>query len=244
MPPARVSATCVAPAQPAEPDTLRTPAPARDRVLAGLRAGLPYGAASLLLGLSFGVLARPLLGPVATIVMSTIVFAGSAQFAALAVLSAGGGAAAAIIAGMLLNLRFVPMGIAIAPSLRAGPLGRALRGQAIVDASWALANRGGGRFDIEFLLGSTLAQYPAWVGGTVVGALAGGLIGNPRALGLDAIFPAFFLGLLVAELRRAEARPVAVMGGAIALVLMPLTPAGVPIIVAAAAVFVTAGFRR
>lgn len=244
MPPARVSATCVAPAQPAEPDTLRTPAPARDRVLAGLRAGLPYGAASLLLGLSFGVLARPLLGPVATIVMSTIVFAGSAQFAALAVLSAGGGAAAAIIAGMLLNLRFVPMGIAIAPSLRAGPLGRALRGQAIVDASWALANRGGGRFDIEFLLGSTLAQYPAWVGGTVVGALAGGLIGNPRALGLDAIFPAFFLGLLVAELRRAEARPVAVMGGAIALVLMPLTPAGVPIIVAGAAVFVTAGFRR
>ena len=241
MPPARVPATHE---PPAEPDAVRVQAPTRDRVLAGLHAGLPYGAASLLLGLSFGVLARPLMGPVATIVMSTIVFAGSAQFAALAVLSAGGGAPAAIVAGMLLNLRFVPMGIAIAPSLRAGPLGRALRGQAIVDASWALANRGGGHFDIEFLLGSTLAQYPAWVGGTVVGALAGGLIGNPRALGLDAIFPAFFLGLLVAELRRAEARPVAVLGGAIALVLIPLTPAGVPIIVAAAAVFVAAGFKR
>jgi 4-azaleucine resistance transporter AzlC len=205
---------------------------------------LPYAAASLLLGLSFGVLARPLMGPVATIVMSTIVFAGSAQFAALAVLSAGGGAAAAIVAGMLLNLRFVPMGIAIAPSLRAGPLGRALRGQAIVDASWALANRGGGRFDIEFLLGSTLAQYPAWVGGTVLGALAGGLIGNPRSLGLDAIFPAFFLGLLVAELRRPKARPAAALGAVIALVLTPLTAAGVPIIVAAAAVFVAAGWSR
>jgi branched chain amino acid efflux pump len=190
------------------------------------------------------VLARPLLGPAATIVMSAIVFAGSAQFAALAVLSAGGGAAAAIIAGMLLNLRFVPMGIAIAPSLRAGPLGRALRGQALVDASWALANRGGGRFDIEFLLGSTLAQYPAWVGGTVLGVLGGGLIGNPRSLGLDAIFPAFFLGLLVAELRRPHARPIAALGAVIALVLTPLTPAGVPIIVAAAAVFVTAGFSR
>jgi predicted branched-subunit amino acid permease len=190
------------------------------------------------------VLARPLLGPAATIVMSAIVFAGSAQFAALAVLSAGGGAAAAIIAGMLLNLRFVPMGIAIAPSLRAGPLGRALRGQALVDASWALANRGGGRFDIEFLLGSTLAQYPAWVGGTVLGVLGGGLIGNPRSLGLDAIFPAFFLGLLVAELRRPQARPIAALGAVIALVLTPLTPAGVPIIVAAAAVFVTAGFSR
>jgi 4-azaleucine resistance transporter AzlC len=205
---------------------------------------VPYGAASLLLGLSFGVLARPLMGPAATIVMSTIVFAGSAQFAALAVLSAGGGAVAAIIAGMLLNLRFVPMGIAIAPSVRAGPLGRALRGQAIVDASWALANRGGGRFDIEYLLGSTLAQYPAWVGGTVLGVLAGGLIGNPRSLGLDAIFPAFFLGLLVAEMRRPQARPVAALGAVIALVLIPLTPAGVPIIVAAAGVFVAAGFSR
>jgi 4-azaleucine resistance transporter AzlC len=213
-------------------------------MLAGLRAGLPYGAASLLLGLSFGILARPLMGPVAAIVMSAIVFAGSAQFAALAVLSAGGGAVAAIVAGLLLNLRFVPMGIAIAPSLRAGPLGRALRGQALVDASWALANRGGGRFDIEFLLGSTMAQYPAWVGGTVLGALAGGLIGNPRSLGLDAIFPAFFLGLLVVELRRRQARPVAALGAVIALVLTPLTPAGVPIIAAAVAVFVTAGWRR
>jgi predicted branched-subunit amino acid permease len=219
-------------------------APARERVIAGLRAGLPYGAASLLLGLSFGVLARAVMGPVATIVMSTIVFAGSAQFAALAVLSAGGGAAAAIVAGALLNLRFVPMGIAIAPSLRAGPLGRALRGQALLDASWALANRGGGRFDIEYLLGSTLAQYPAWVGGTVLGVLASGLIGNPRSLGLDAIFPAFFLGLLVAELRRPQARPVAALGAVIALVLTPLTPAGVPIIVVAAAVFVAAGWSR
>jgi 4-azaleucine resistance transporter AzlC len=239
MPPARVPPTRV---PPAAPDPVRAPGSAHERVAAGVRAGMPYGAASLLLGLSFGVLARPLMGPVATIVMSVIVFAGSAQFAALAVLSAGGGAAAAIVAGMLLNLRFVPMGIAIAPSLRSGPLGRALRGQALVDASWALANRGGGRFDIDFLLGSTLAQYPAWVGGTVLGVLAGGLIGNPKSLGLDAIFPAFFLGLLVAEMRRPQARPIAALGAVIALVLTPLTPAGVPIIVAAAAVFVSAGF--
>jgi 4-azaleucine resistance transporter AzlC len=244
MPPARVPPTHVPPAPLGDPEAALPPLRPRDHVIAGFRAGLPYGAASLLLGLSFGVLARPLMGPAATIVMSTIVFAGSAQFAALAVLSAGGGAVAAIVAGMLLNLRFVPMGIAIAPSLRAGPLGRALRGQALVDASWALANRGGGRFDIDFLLGSTLAQYPAWVGGTVVGVLASGLIGNPRSLGLDAIFPAFFLGLLVAEVRRPRARPVAALGAMIALVLTPLTPAGVPIIVAAAAVFVAAGFSR
>jgi predicted branched-subunit amino acid permease len=65
---------------------------------------------------------------VAAIVMSVVVFAGSAQFAALAVLAAGGGALAAVLAGVLLNLRFVPMGIAIAPSLRQRALGRAARG--------------------------------------------------------------------------------------------------------------------
>ena len=191
--------------------------------------------AGLLLGLSFGVLARPVMGPVAAIVMSVIVFAGSAQFAALAVISAGGGAVAAIVAGTLLNLRFLPMGIAIASSLDHRAVGRALRGQALVDASWALANLGEGRFDIALLLGSTLAQYPAWVLGSIAGAVGGSVIGNPDALGLDAIFPAFFVGLLVIELRRPGARRVAVLAGAIALALIPVAPPGIPIIAAALA---------
>ena len=214
----------------------------------GLRAGVPYAVASGLVGVSFGVLARPVMGPAAAIVMSVIVFAGSAQFAALAVLSAGGGALPAIVAGVLLNLRFVPMGIAIAPWLPHGSLGRALRGQALIDASWALANRGDGRFDTEFLVGSTLVQYPAWVLGTVIGVIAGASIGNPDALGLDAIFPAFFLGLLINEIRRPGAPVVAALGAAIALVLTPVAPAGVPIIAAALAAVVglrpAAGERR
>ncbi|MGH2916949.1 MAG: AzlC family ABC transporter permease, partial [Solirubrobacteraceae bacterium] len=208
---------------------------AHPRLAPGLRAGAPYAAAGLLVGGSFGVLARPVMGPGAAIVMSVVVFAGSAQFAALAVLSAGGGAVAAILAGLLLNLRFVPMGIAIASSLRRRAFGRALHGQALVDASWAMANRGDGSFDIDLLLGATLAQYPTWVLGTVAGALGGGLIGNPQSLGLDAIFPAFFLSLLVAELRRGERAQVAVLGAVIALALTPLAPAGVPIVAAAAA---------
>ncbi len=201
----------------------------------GLRAGIPFALAGLLLGFSFGVLARPVMGSLAAVVMSVIVFAGSAQFGALAVLAAGGGALPAILAGLLLNLRFVAMGIAIAPWLEHRPWLRALRGQALVDASWAMSSRGGGRFDVDFLLGATAIQYPAWVLGTVVGVLAGGVIPNPNALGLDAIFPAFFLGLLIAELRRSGARTVAVLGAAIALVLTPLAPPGVPIIAAAAA---------
>jgi predicted branched-subunit amino acid permease len=211
-------------------------------ITAGVRAGLPYGLAGSLLAFSFGVLARPVMGPVAPIVMSVVVFAGSAQFAALAVLAAGGHAPAAILAGALLNLRFVPMGIAIAPSLTQRVLGRAARGQALVDASWAMAHRGGGRFDTDFLLGATLAQYPAWVAGTVLGVVLGSDIGHPKALGLDAIFPAFFLGLLMAELPKPRAKLAAGLGAATAVVLTPIAPAGVPIIAASLAALV--GLRR
>jgi 4-azaleucine resistance transporter AzlC len=208
----------------------------------GARASVPYSVATTLVGISFGILARPVMGPVAAIAMSVIVFAGSAQFAALAVLSAGGSAVAAIVAGLLLNLRFVPMGIAIAPSLRCGPLRRALCGEALVDASWAMANRGGGRFDIRFLLGASSLQYPAWVLGTIAGVLGSGAIGDPDRFGLDAIFPAFFLGLLVSELRGSRARAVALIGGVIAFALIPAAPAGVPIV--AAALAATLGLRR
>src|SRR5664279_2516929 len=88
----------------------------RDGLRTGARDGLPFALAGLLVSVSFGVLAKPVLGVPATLVMSAFVFAGSAQFAALAVLASGGGAVTAILAGVLLNLRFVPMGIAIAPS--------------------------------------------------------------------------------------------------------------------------------
>ena len=212
-----------------------TPEQNRAQMLAGARSGLPFALAGLLVSVSFGVLAKPVLGVAASIVMSTLVFAGSAQFASLAVLASGGSAVTAIAAGVLLNLRFVPMGIAIAPSLRHGPFGRALRGQALVDASWALANRGNGRFDIPALLGATGVQYLTWTTGTVIGLLVGGALGDPKSLGLDAIFPAFFLGLLAVELRRPGTRVTSVAGAAVALALTPVLPAGVPILAAALA---------
>lgn len=207
----------------------------RETFRRGLRVGAPYAAAGFLLAISFGVLAQPVMGSVAPVVMSALLFAGSAQFAATAVLAAGGGAGAAIAAGVLLNLRYVPMGIALAPSLRGGPLGRALIGQAMIDFSWAAASRGGGRFDPDFMIGATLPSYPCWVGGTAIGVLAGDLIGDPAALGLDALFPAFFLALLVeGELRPGLPSVVAGLGALTALVLIPFTPAGVPVIAASA----------
>src|SRR4051794_1200027 len=85
---------------------------------AGLRAGAPFAAAGFLLSLSFGVLAREAgFSAVQAVVMSAIVFAGSAQFAALSIITAGGGLGAAVAAAALMNSRFLPMGIALAPSL-------------------------------------------------------------------------------------------------------------------------------
>jgi predicted branched-subunit amino acid permease len=201
-----------------------------------VRIGIPYAAASALLAISFGVVAEPVMGTVAPIVMSAVLFAGSAQFAATAVLAGGGGAAAAIVAGILLNLRYAPMGIALAPSLRTSPLRRAAIGLTMIDFSWAAASRGGGRFEPAFMVGATVPSYPCWVGGTAVGVFAGDLIGDPAALGLDAIFPAFFLCLLVeGELRPGLPAVVAGLGSLIALALIPFTPAGVPVIAASAA---------
>jgi predicted branched-subunit amino acid permease len=214
----------------------------RERFGPGARAGGPYALAAALVGLSFGVLAEPVLGGVETVVFSAIVFAGGSQFAALAVLADGGSAGTAILAGILLNARFVPMGIAFGPSTTGGWLARALQGQAIVDASWALANRGGGRFDRDFMIGATAMSYVAWVLGTAIGVFGGDLLGDPQEFGLDAIFPAFFLALLVEEVKDRTTILVAVLGAAIALALTPFAPPGVPILAASAAVLI--GVRR
>ena len=205
--------------------------------LAGARAGVPFALATFVLGISFGVLARSLgWGIVAPIVFSVITFSGSAQFAVVAVLGAGGGALAAIVAAVLLNSRFLPMGVAVAPFLKGGPLRRALEGQAVIDASWALASRGGGRFDREFMMGATAPQVAAWISGTVIGVLSSDFVGNVERLGLDVIFPAFFMALLVDELRDGgRAIGAALIAAALSLALVPFVPPGVPVIAACAA---------
>ena len=205
---------------------------------AGLKAGVGFALAAFVLGVSFGVLAEPIMGPVAPVVMSAVLFSGAAQFGSTAVLAAGGDALTAIAAGTMLNARFLPMGVAAATALRGSPLRRAVEGQAVVDASWALAVQGDGRFDRELLIGATIPQYPAWVGGTLIGVLGGGALGDPAALGLDAIFPAFFVGLLAAELSRPRALATALMGGAIALALAPFLPPGLPVLLASAAALI------
>jgi 4-azaleucine resistance transporter AzlC len=209
------------------------------RPIDGIRAGAPFAVAGCLLALSFGVVAQSAgLSAVEAIVMSAIVFAGSAQFTAIAIVAAGGSVGAALVAAAMMNSRFLAMGAALGPSLPGGPARRALQGQAVVDASWALALRGDGSFDRKMLFGSTAIQYFGWVGGTAIGALSGGLLDDPDALGLDAIYPAFFVALLLNEARDGRARGVAAAGALIALALVPFAPAGLPVLVASLAALV------
>ena len=209
----------------------------------GARAALAVAATVWFFGASFGLVARAAgMGVVAPLVMSATTFAGSAQFAVTSILGAGGGAAAAIAAAVLLNARYAPISISVAPLFHGRLPRRLLESQLIVDESWALASRGGRRFDRRILLGAGLLLYVSWVSGTAVGVLAGDALGDPKDLGLDGAFPALFLALLAPQLRAPRAAMAAAVGAVIAFALIPVTPAGTPIIAASAACLL--GLRR
>ncbi len=107
-----------------------------------------------------------------------------------------------------------------------------------MDASFALASNGDGTYDREKLIGSTLPQFAAWSTGTLIGVLGGPFLGDPEALGLDAMFPAFFAFLLFEVLHGQAAIAAAVGGALIALVLLPVLPPGVPVLAAAFAALI------
>ncbi len=195
----------------------------------------PLAPAAASFGVAYGVLAVAAgMGVVAPIVMSATTFAGAAQFAAASVLRDGGSVLAAVAAAVLLNARYLAISVSVAPAFRGSRLRRLLEGQLIVDESWAIAQVGGGRIDRRVLVGAGLLLFPCWVGGTALGVFGGDLLGDPKRLGLDAAFPALFLALLATLLVSRRALLAAAMGGLTALVLLPLTPAGVPVIAASA----------
>jgi 4-azaleucine resistance transporter AzlC len=199
----------------------------------GARAVLPLAIAVFGFGVSYGVLAETAgMGSLAPVVMSATTFAGSAQFAAASVLASGGSAAAAILAALLLNARYAPIGVTVAPWITGGLWARLLHAHLIVDESWAVAAEGEGRWNPRVLVAAGIGIWVAWVAGTVVGVVFGDVIGDPDRLGLDAAFPALFIALLAPQLRGRPPRLAALTGAAIGLALTPFTPAGVPIVAA------------
>jgi 4-azaleucine resistance transporter AzlC len=219
------------------------PEPGRRTYRDGVRAAAPIGVAALAFGVSFGVLARSAdMGRVAPMVMSVTTFAGSAQFAVVSILGAGGGLVTAIAAAVLLNLRYGPIGLSAATALEGPWWRRMLAAQLVVDESWAIAQRDDGRIDRHLLVGAGLLLLVCWTAGTAVGTFAGDLVADPESLGLDAAFPALFLALLWPQVRERSRLRAALGGAAIALVLMPFTGPGIPIVAASLACLV--GVRR
>src|SRR2546428_8922377 len=199
-----------------------------------LQAAAPIALAVFVFGASFGVLAVAAHLPAWSVVlMSVLVFAGSAQFAALGVIAAGGSVLAAILAGALLNLRFVATGIAVARSLPGGRLLRSLLAQLSIDESYAMSVRAGapGRPDGRTLLVTGACLYAVWGAGTLTGVVFGPALGDHKRFGLHAAFPAGFVALLWPLLSGRHAVRCAIGGGPAALAPPRLslpcpTPAG------------------
>ncbi|MEU3528062.1 AzlC family ABC transporter permease [Streptomyces sp. NPDC038707] len=208
----------------------------KEEWLRGLRMAIPLAIAVLGFAVSFGVVARAAgMGIMAPIAMSLTTFAGSAQFAAASVVGTGGGIAAAIVAAVLLNSRYLPIGISVAPVMKGSAVARFLSAQLVVDESWAVGHLGGGRYSRARLLGAGVVVYCAWVGGTAVGALGAEYVGDPLRFGLDVVSPVLFLALLKGQIGDRRALVCALLGVAVALSLTPVAAPGVPLIAATVA---------
>jgi predicted branched-subunit amino acid permease len=166
------------------------------------------------------------------------VFTGSAQFAAVSVLDDGGSVAAAVVAGLLLNLRSLAFGMSLAPVLEGPRWKRALWSQLMIDESAAVASaQDGRRAQRAGYLATGLGVLATWNAATILGASvlsdAGSLV---TTLGIDATIPAAFLALLWPRLGDARTRGAAALGALIAFLLVPVAPAGIPVVAAAVAV--------
>lgn len=200
-----------------------------------VRDGIVLGLAVGVFGASFGVLAVTSgLSTAKACVVSLLVFTGASQFAAVGVLAAGGSPASALGSALLLAARNAAYGLALTPLLRFRGPRRLVAAQLVIDESTAMATAQATPDAAEGAFWATgVAVFVCWNLGTLFGALAGGAIGDPLAFGLDAAFPAGFIALLAPHLRSRRGRTAAISGALIALVLIPLTPAGTPILAAA-----------
>lgn len=165
-------------------------------------------------------------------VQSVLVLAGSSELLFVGLVATGGNPVAVALAGLLVNARHVPYGLALAPGVTGRGWRRLLGTHLMNDES------------VVFALSSGAAAYWAcgigvlivWPGGAVIGALIGSVVRDTNALGLDAMFPAVILALVLPKLRDRGTRRAALAGAAIALATTPFLPAGVPVLLALAAV--------
>lgn len=209
-----------------------------------LRQAIAIGLAVTPFGLAFGLATHEAgLGVVEAMGFSTLVFTGSAQFAAVSVLADGGSALTAVVAGALLNLRSLAFGVALAPVLGGSLLFRTAAAQLMIDEAAAVGMAQPSPTERRFgYLAGGISVFVLWNLSTAVGAaLLGAADGFVRSAGIDATIPAAFLALLWPRLSDDRQRTIALAGAVIAIAGVPLLPPGLPILVAGLAVLVPTG---
>jgi predicted branched-subunit amino acid permease len=183
--------------------------------------GAAFGAAGVTAGFSI----------LQTCFLSILLFSGASQFAVVGIMGAGGSATSAIATATLLGFRNALYGLQMAPILKVRGLKRVLAAQITIDESTAVSTLQENDEDRKrgfYLTG--IGVYIFWNLFTYLGALGASAIGDPSVWGLDAAVPAAFCGLIWPRLKNKKQFLVSAIAIAWALLLTPLTPAGIPII--------------
>lgn len=185
-------------------------------------------------GVAFGVLGvQAGLTPWQAQAMSLLVFTGGSQFAAVGVIDAGGTAAAALGAALLLAVRNGVYGATLAARFGKRLRPRPIAAHLVIDESTAMsATRRDDATAIEAFWAAGLSVFVFWNLGTAAGAWGGQIIGDPETLGLDAALPAGFVAMMLPLARSRRGLVAASSGGLIALAAIPLVPPGLPVILA------------
>jgi 4-azaleucine resistance transporter AzlC len=200
-----------------------------------VRDGLAVGVATGAYGISFGAVSVAAgLDVLQTCALSLLVFTGASQFALVGVVAAGGTPLSGAVTGLLLGTRNTLYGLRLAPLLRWRGWRKVAAAHLLIDESTAMSvNRDGTAAARVGFLSTGLAVFVLWNLATLGGALAGEALGDPRTYGLDAAVGAAFLALLWPRLRDRHNQVTAVLAVALALSLVPVTAAGVPVLAAA-----------
>jgi predicted branched-subunit amino acid permease len=207
---------------------------------AAIRQAVSVALATGVYGISFGALAVVAgLSVWQTMTLSLVMFTGASQFALIGVIGAGGAGLAAVASAGFLGLRNGLYGLSLRPLLELPGPARLPAIQLTIDESNAVASaqptRAAARTGFWW---AGAGVYVVWNTCTLIGALAGDWLGDPRAWGLDAAAAAAFVGLLWPHLQSRQSLLAAAIAAAVALVLIPFTPAGVPVLAALAGAIV------
>lgn len=200
-----------------------------------VRDGIAVGVATGVYGISFGAIGVASgLSVLQTCLLSLVTFTGASQFALVGVLGSGGAPLAGLATGLLLGTRNTLYGLRLSSLLGWRGLRRVTSAHLVIDESTAMSvTRESAEAARVGFVSTGLSVFVLWNLATLLGALAGKGLGDPRDYGLDSAVGGAFLALLWPRLHTRRNQGCAVLAAAVAIVLVPLSPAGVPVLAAA-----------